>query len=103
MTSPATGTATRLATVPTSESRPKTRMLGMATPAWAPIVTATGIASGPNRCKRPASHGPTPVTPAVAPTDNQNPTDQASSGSMRSSTTTATASERTASRSRPSA
>ena len=52
---------------------------------------------------RRARRGPTPVTPAVAPTDSQNPTDQASSGSTSSRPMTASASSRSGSRWRPSA
>ena len=42
------------------------------------------------------------MTPAVAPTDSQNPTDHANSGSSNSKPTTARASNRTGSRWRPS-
>src|SRR5262249_19343660 len=70
ITRPATGTATRLATVPISDSRPNTSRLGSATPTWAPIVTATGSASGPSRPSRGARWVAPTVTPAVAPTDS---------------------------------
>ena len=68
---------------PTSGSRPNTTRLGRATPTWAPSVTATGIASGPSRREPRGQQRADPVTPAVAPTDSQKPTDQASSGSTQ--------------------
>ena len=101
ITKPATGTASRLARVPTSGSRPNTSRLGSATPSWAPSVTPSGTASGPRACSRRASGGPRTVTPAVAPTDNQKPTERTSSGSTSSRPITATASRRGGSRSRP--
>ncbi len=102
ITSPATGTATRLATVPTADNRPNTTRLGSATPIWAPTVIATGRASGPRRASRGSSNGPIAVTPNVAPTDSQKPTDQVSSGSSRTRAMTASASSRTGWRWRPS-
>ena len=57
----------------------------------------------PSTDRRLASHGPTVHTPAVAPTDSQNPIDRSSNGSTRTSTVTARHSTRNGARSRPSA
>ena len=81
MTAPATGTAKTLATTDTSGNRPKTNTLGSATPIWAASEVPTGTRSqtGPGRR---AAIGPLHRTvPAVAPSDNQNPTDHTNIGS----------------------
>ena len=67
-----------------------------------PAVIANGVASGPSPESRRRNGGPITVTPAVAPTDSQNPTERTSSGSTSSNTTTETASSRGGSRSAPS-
>ncbi len=80
---------------------PNTSTLGTSTPSWAAIVIANGVASGPNPASRRRNGGPTTVTPAVAPTDSQKPTERTSSGSTSNKMTTAVASNRGGSRSVP--
>ena len=53
ITNPATGTASTLAGMLTSGSRPNTSTLGNATPSWAPSVMPTGVARMPSR-RQPA-------------------------------------------------
>ena len=57
----------------------------------------------PSPDRRVASHGPTVHTPAVAPTESQNPIDRSSNGSTSTSTVTARHSTRNGARSRPTA
>src|SRR3954463_16393468 len=75
ITKPATGTASRLAGSDMTGRRWKTSELGTATPACAPNVTESGrrIQAGP--ASKFASRGARTQTPAVAPVDNQKPTD----------------------------
>ena len=61
----------------------------------------TGAARKPSADSRLASHGPTVHTPAVAPTDSQNPIDRSSNGSTSTSAVTARHSTRNGDRSRP--
>ena len=64
-------------------------------------MTPTGIAKMPNTRNPAPNHGPTVATPAVAPTDSQNPTERTSSGSTSSNATTARHRMRAGARSRP--
>ena len=75
--------------MPITATRPNTSTLGRSTPSCAPIDIATGVANGPSRRVAVRSGGPRIVTPAVAPTDSQKPTERTSSGSTTSRTTTA--------------
>ena len=85
----------------TSGNRPNTNVTGITTPTCAPSVIPSGSANGPSASKRLANAGPTVITPVVAPTDNQNPIDHTSNGSMSTSPRTANARIRIGARSRP--
>ena len=102
ITSPATGTAARLASGDTNGRRWNTSTLGTATPTCAPSVIASGAASQRGPGRRCSHHGPATHTPAVAPTDSQKPTDHTSSGSSTTSNPTARVSSLTGDACRPS-
>src|SRR5215470_2149217 len=86
----------------TSGSDPKTTRLAGATPIWAPMVTAIGAVSHSGPGSNGHTRGAITVTPAVAPTDSQKPTDHASNGSTSTSAPTAITRMRAGGRSRPS-
>ena len=87
--------------MPITLNRPNTATLGTSTPICAATDIATGVANRPIGDNRRCSGGPIIVTPAVAPTDSQKPTERTSSGSAINRTTTAMASRRGGSRSLP--
>ncbi len=95
ITNPATGTASRFAGSDTSGRRWNTSQLGKTTPTWAPSVTARGTRSHSGPGRRSANGGATRHTPAVAPVDSQNPTDQTSIGSTSTRIVTVQANSRT--------
>ena len=95
MTKPATGTANKFASSDTAGKRWNTSTLGTATPSCAPSVTAIGSRSHRGPGNRSRNQGPSTHTPAVAPTDNQKPTDHTKSGSNITKAMIASASRRT--------
>lgn len=95
ITGPATGTASRLAGMEAMGTPPKMGTSTGVTPAWAASVTASVEGS------RRSRSGPKPAIPAQAATDSRNPTEPASSGSISTSATTATARSRTRLTGRP--
>ena len=102
ITRPATGTASRLATdaderQPTEHEQARHGHAGLGAER-----DATGSASGPSGRSRGARRTAPTVTPAVAPTDSQKPTDHASSGSTSSRPMTARPAAAAARASRPS-
>src|SRR3954452_5174242 len=88
ITNPATGTANRLAGRDMTGRRWKTSQLGSATPACAPNVTDSGSRTHTGPGSTSPRRGARTQTPAVAPVDNQNPTDHTSIGSTRARITT---------------
>ena len=97
----AAGTATRFAGRDANGTAPWEWSSTGATPSWAPMLAARSTRSGRGPGRRGASAGPTTSTPAVASTDRLNPSCPATSGSARSSSTTAIARTWRASRPRP--
>src|SRR4051794_26898289 len=103
ITNPATGTASRFAGSDMTGSRWKTSQLGTATPAWAPNVTDSGRRTQAGPESTLASRGARTHTPALAPGDNQKPTDHTSIRATQAKITTVQASRRTTGCGRPSA